>query len=72
MNKSLVFAELQMLLEKTLQAAPHYPWEDKNFYCAWLAQTTYYVRHSTRLLALGGALAPLQQQELHNRFLKHA
>lgn len=48
------------------------PWHDEEFYNNWLAQTYYYVCHSTRLLALSGALMPLDQQAFHNRFLEHA
>ena len=56
-------------MDQTLRSAP---WNDASFYAAWLAQTTYYVRHSTRLLALAGAHASQEEQEFHLRFLKHA
>lgn len=70
-NRSL-FDQLDASLKQSSESLLQAPWEDPNFYAAWLAQTTYYVRHSTRLLALAGALSPLDQQEFHNRFLKHA
>ncbi|MBC7539632.1 MAG: iron-containing redox enzyme family protein [Bacteriovorax sp.] len=48
------------------------PWDNKEFYANYLAQTFYYVRHSTRLLALSaGRLDYENQQNLHLRFLKH-
>lgn len=72
MSKSAVFNELNPILEKACQQLMDSPWEDKNFYMAWVAQTNYYSRHTTRLLAMAGALTPMENQEMHNRFLKHA
>lgn len=48
------------------------PWEDKMFYAQWLAQTTYFVRHSTRLLTLCAAHCNEKQMHLHHRFISHA
>ena len=47
------------------------PWENKDFYSAWLAQACYYIRHSTRLLALAGANISLEDNSMHYRFMKH-
>ncbi|MBY0414580.1 MAG: iron-containing redox enzyme family protein [Bdellovibrionales bacterium] len=48
------------------------PWDNIDFYANYLAQTFYYVRHSTRLLATSaGRLSYENQQMLHLRFLKH-
>lgn len=48
------------------------PWDNREFYANYLAQTFYYVRHSTRLLATSaGRLDYEGQQALHLRFLKH-
>lgn len=48
------------------------PWEEKQFYTNWLAQTYYYSRHTTRLLMLGGSRFGFDQNSLHRRFGKHA
>ncbi len=57
------------LMQKTCEELP---WENKDFYTNYLAQTFYYVRHSTRLLATSaGRLTYEDQQALHVRFLKH-
>lgn len=45
------------------------PWEDRDFYANWLAQTYYYVVHSTRLIAYCGAF--LKNDRLHYRFMAH-
>jgi thiaminase len=55
-------------VSKNVQA---FPWNSADAYAAWLAQTYYYVSHSTRLLALSAALFPLNANQLHRRFLQH-
>lgn len=55
--------------KKSLLSAP---WEDPAFYSQWLAQTTYFVSHSSRLLALCAAHCPMEKQNFHLRFLAHA
>ena len=48
------------------------PWDNKAFYANYMAQTFYYVKHSTRILALSaGRLNYEEQQKIHLRFLKH-
>lgn len=46
-------------------------WQDKRCYAAWLTQTYYFVRYSTRLLAMGAACCDLKQEELHKRMVSH-
>jgi thiaminase len=41
-------------------------------YGAFLAQTNYYVSHSTRLLALAASRFRFSEEQLHRRFIKHA
>lgn len=50
-----------------------FPWEDRDRYAQWLAQTYYYVRHSTRLLAAAAARFPFDEggNALHSRFANH-
>ncbi len=48
-----------------------FPWENPKVYATWLAQTYFYVCHSTRLLCLAGAHLPLAMQKSHLRFLDH-
>lgn len=49
-----------------------FPWENKEAYAMWLVQTFHMVNHSTRLVALAGALTPLEQNDLHARFVDHS
>lgn len=49
-----------------------FPWEDKSVYSAYLAQTYYYVKHSTRLLAAAACRFEIEEENLHVRYLKHA
>jgi hypothetical protein len=48
-----------------------FPWTDRQHYAQFLAQTYYYVAHSTRLLALAAARFGADREELHRRFIKH-
>jgi pyrroloquinoline quinone (PQQ) biosynthesis protein C len=47
------------------------PWENREFYADFLAQTYYYVSHSTRLLALAISYFQIDRDQLHNRFAAH-
>ncbi len=59
-------------MEKTAPVILNYPWEEKLGYAMWLSQTYYMVNHSTRLVALAGAHAPLDRSLLHDRFVDHS
>lgn len=48
-----------------------FDWSDPNKYADWLAQTYFFVLHSTRLLTLSASRCPTDNQELHYRFVKH-
>ncbi len=54
-------------------AADQFPWEERAAYADWLAQTYYYVRHTTRLIACAAARFPLDERgnSLHHRFATH-
>jgi hypothetical protein len=62
----------QIELNKTRDLFLNFPWEDRQAYAEWLAQTYYMVNHSTRLVALAGAYAPLSDNDLHARFVDHS
>jgi hypothetical protein len=65
--KSLILAEFAKYDRARVVA-----WDDKATYADYLAQTYYYVCHSTRLLAAAAALFGVDREKLHHRFLKHA
>jgi thiaminase len=67
-----VLRELQIYLHELDRAFRATPWRDKSVYGAFLAQTNYYVSHSTRLLALAASRFRFSEQQLHRRFIKHA
>lgn len=48
------------------------PWHDARFYAEFLAQTYYYVCHTTRLLGLAASRIGVDREKLHHRFLSHA
>ncbi|OIO69694.1 MAG: hypothetical protein CO186_09975 [Zetaproteobacteria bacterium CG_4_9_14_3_um_filter_49_83] len=62
---------INMNLEAISEAAKQFPWEDKASYARFLAQTYYYVRHSTRLLALAAGVIALDDKKSFDRYIKH-
>jgi hypothetical protein len=53
------------------QGVRRFPWQAESAYAEFLAQTYYYVGHSTRLLAASAARLGVEDEKLHHRFLKH-
>lgn len=56
------------LLEKTVASCE---WENPLVYGNYLAQTYYYVCHSTRLLGLSASYFQIDRDSLHRRFATH-
>jgi pyrroloquinoline quinone (PQQ) biosynthesis protein C len=50
-----------------------YPWHDRMFYSEWLAQSYFYVKHSTRLLARAASKLSFSEvdEAWHKRFCLH-
>jgi hypothetical protein len=65
-----VFTQCMAEMEAAVEA---FPWGERGAYGDWLAQSYYYVRHSTRLLAAAAARFPhtARGDLLHQRFGKH-
>lgn len=65
-----VFSACKIEVDSALQ---RFPWHERTAYGDWLAQTYYYVRHSTRLLAAAAArfAHDARGYTLHQRFGKH-
>lgn len=59
------------LIAQMGKAADTYPWHEREAYGNYLAQTYYYVRHSTRLLAFAAGLMKESDGPFHRRFLEH-
>lgn len=66
---------MKTLLEKDilpmLQTFRDMPWENKEFYAQYLAQTYYYTFHSTRMLALAAARTTSGQFDYYRRSIEH-
>jgi hypothetical protein len=64
---------LQDCVGEMSRALTRFPWEQQRAYADWLAQTYYYVCHSTRLLAAAAARFPFDERgnALHQRFGAH-
>lgn len=53
------------------QAMERFPLENKERYAAWLAQTYFFVRHTTRFLTIAAANAPIEERDLHYDMIHH-
>src|SRR5215211_402825 len=69
-NYSQVAQTAASCVDQIAAAYTDFPWEDRRVYGNWTAQTYFYVRHATRLLALAAARCPLADEELHKTFLQ--
>jgi hypothetical protein len=58
-------------LERTGRILREFPWESREAYASWCAQTYHYVCHSTRLLATSAGRIPLAHDEFYNRYVRH-
>lgn len=47
------------------------PWDNREFYSAWLSQTYFFAKDTTRLLMLCGSHLSRDYQSLHTRFIEH-
>jgi pyrroloquinoline quinone (PQQ) biosynthesis protein C len=72
----MTFQELlarSIQVQNRLQAmAKCFPWENREAYLSWLAQTYEYASRSTRILALTAGHFPLDKTAFSNRFIQHA
>ena len=57
---------------QSLAMIREFPWDNQRAYADFLAQTYYYVCHTTRLLAVCASRIGVEREKLHHRFLKHA
>ncbi len=62
---------LEKQLNHTTELINSLPWDNKQFYADYLAQTYYFVCHSTRLLARSISHFPVNKDYLYKHFLAH-
>ncbi len=66
-----MFKGYETRLEEVEEKSKMFPWEHARAYGCFLAQTWYYVCHSTRLLALAASRMPYAEKENYYRFICH-
>jgi hypothetical protein len=66
--KKFTEPKVQRLLEVLTTA----DWARKEAYADYLAQTHYYINYTTRILAASAARMPLERQDLHVQYMRHA
>lgn len=62
---------LEKQLNESKKIIESMPWADEVFYSNFLAQTYFFVQHSTRLLALSISYFDVQRDHLYKRFVTH-
>lgn len=72
MTKDEVKKTFDRVQAQLTEVAERFPWENREAYLSWLAQTYEYATHTTRILALTGAHIPMSQTPLATRFIQHA
>lgn len=63
--------KINLDLSPIVEAAHKFPWSDKEAYARFLAQTYYFVSHSTRLLAFAAGMIEKSDKLFFDRFIKH-
>jgi hypothetical protein len=73
-SKENTIAQCMEVLNKEIETisvvARAFPWDDRAHYAFWLAQTYYYVAHTTRLIALAAARMPIADENFYGRFVR--
>jgi pyrroloquinoline quinone (PQQ) biosynthesis protein C len=68
-------SHLKSLFDKHVDAVGRgitdFPLEDETKYAGWLAQTYYFVRHTTRFLTIAASNAPIENRDLHYDMIHH-
>lgn len=72
MNTEQVRKTFEKTHAQMQKVAEEFPWENKDAYISWLAQTLEYVSYGTRVLALTAGHFPLDKTALAARFIQHA
>ncbi len=63
--------KLEQKIFPLFQSMDSVDWENRETYGAFVAQTYYYVCHSTRLLAAAASRIPISEEKSYQRFVKH-
>jgi hypothetical protein len=72
MKKESLFLIANTLTDEIAAAADRINWKDPDNYGNWLAQTFYYVSHSTRVLTAAAARFDTRFDEQHIQLVQHA
>src|SRR5262245_10458503 len=71
MKDQNIKVQMDLHMVRTLQALQEAPWESKEFYAEFLAQSYYYTSYSTRLLAMAAALSGPDEGAFFKRSIQH-
>ena len=67
-----VLAENARAMQTVFKEMHAFPWESKNHYANWLAQSYFYVAQTTRMIAFAASRCGMDCDRLHWKFLEEA
>ncbi len=59
------------LNQKYNESFVNFPWQDEYHLASWSAQTHYFTKHITRIMAMCSANCKFEYEELHKFFIEH-
>jgi hypothetical protein len=63
--------QFEAKVNELAEQAQRFPWEDKDCYGLWLAQTGFLVGHTTRFICLGAANVEILNRDRHYSYIQH-
>jgi thiaminase len=71
MKSAALEKEFRKYLDQIGESLLHFPWEDQDAYASWLAQTYFFVRHTTSMICLSAAKFGPQNRQEHMHAIHH-
>jgi pyrroloquinoline quinone (PQQ) biosynthesis protein C len=68
----LIFKKSNAAIDHVYSEFEKYPWDNREAYALWLAQSYFYVSYTTRMLALAASRTKLDENKFHLKFIGHA
>ena len=66
-----IFGKYELEMKELEAYISDFPWGDRAAYSNWVAQTYYFVLHSTRLFASAAARCEIDNNKIHFRMIEH-
>lgn len=71
MKKENMYKYLDSKMDHLVNTVKNQPWDNKEFYKEYLAQSYFYTFHSCKMLAMAASLTTAEQSEYYKRSIQH-